>query len=189
MSKSKFYCYVDETGQDTGGRFFIVSVVLIAQTNKDGLEAIIEEIEDRTGKKKTKWTKAKADIRMRFLEEISKVKALQLSVYYSLYDDVTTYEQLTSLSVVRAMQTRGEDDYSVTVIVDALTKKGIEKMRRVLKLNQVQYDKIVGQKDEQSPFLRLADCFAGFIRDYVEGERYAKELFLLLEQRRIITEV
>jgi len=62
------------------GKVFIVSIVLIAQTNKDGLEAIIGEIENRTGKKKTKWTKAKADTRIRFLEEISKVKDLQSSV-------------------------------------------------------------------------------------------------------------
>lgn len=186
---SKFYCYVDETGQDTVGRFFLVSVVLIVQANKDGLATIIEEIEHRTGKNKTKWTKAKLDIRMRFLEEVSKVKDLQSSVYYSRYDDVTAYEQLTSLSVVRAVQAKGEDDCSVTVIVDALTKKGREKMRLHLKHHQVKYDKIIGQKDEQSPFLRLADCFAGFIRDYIEGQRYAKELFLLLKQRGIITKV
>ncbi len=151
--------------------------------------SLIEEIEERTGKKNTKWTKAKFDVRMRFLEEISKVKDLQSSVYYSLYDDVTTYEHLTSLSVAKAVQTRGRDDYSVTVIVDALTKKGSEKMRGHLKRHQIKYDKILGLKDEQSPFLRLADCFAGFIRDYIEEKRYTKGLFQLLEQRNIITRV
>jgi hypothetical protein len=70
-----------------------------------------------------------------------------------------------------------------------VTQKGAKKMRRVLKLNQVHYDKVVGQKDEQSPFLRLADCLAGFIRDDVQGHRYTKELFLLLKQRGIITKV
>ena len=51
MSNKKFYCYVDETGPDTRGRFFLVSVILAAQSDKDGLETIIEEIEKRTGKK------------------------------------------------------------------------------------------------------------------------------------------
>jgi len=28
-NKQKLYCYVDETGQDTAGKIFIVSVVII----------------------------------------------------------------------------------------------------------------------------------------------------------------
>ena len=185
----KFYCYVDETGQDTIGRFFLVSIVLTAQTKKDDLEAIIEEIENRTGKKMTKWTKARTNIRIRFLEEISKVKDLQSSVYYSMYDGTTGYEQLTSLSIAKAVQAKGGNDCSVTVVVDALTSKGREKIRRELKRLQVKYDNIVGLKDEQSAFLRLADCFAGFIRDYVEGQDYTKTLFRLLERRGIVAEV
>jgi hypothetical protein len=34
----------------------------------------------------------------------------------------------------------------------------------------------VGLKDEQSTFLRLAGCFAGFILDYIEGQDYTKKL-------------
>ncbi len=44
MDKIKFYCYVDETGQDTAGRFFLVSVVLIDSGKKDELENQLEEI-------------------------------------------------------------------------------------------------------------------------------------------------
>jgi Protein of unknown function (DUF3800) len=190
MSKSKCYCYVDETGQDTVGRFFLVSIILTSQTKKDYLETVIEEIESRTGKKKTKWTKARTDIKIRFLENISNVKDLQSSVYYSQYNDCTTgYEPLTSLSIAKVIQAKGEDNCSVTIVVDALTRKGIEKMRHELKRLHVKYDNIVGLKDEQSAFLRLADCFAGFIRDYIEGQNYTKKLFLALEKRGIVTEV
>ena len=62
-------------------------------------------------------------------------------------------------------------------------------MRRELKRLQVKYDNIVGLKDEQSTFLRLADCFAGFIRDHIEGQDYTKKLFPLLERREIVSEI
>jgi len=189
MSNKKFYCYVDETGPDTRGKFFLVSVILTAQSDKDGLETIIEEIEERTGKKSIKWRKTGIDVRTRFLEEISRVKEMHSSVYYCVYADTTAYEQLTSISIAKAIQAKGEFDCSVTVIVDALTKKGIEKMRCELKRLQVKYDKIAGLKDEQNAFLRLADSFAGFIRDYLEGHPYTKDLFLLLKRRGIIAEV
>ena len=52
----------------------------------------------------------------------------------------------------------------------------------------IKYDTIRGMKDEQSAFLRLADCMAGFIRDYIEEKPYADELFKLLQGRKIIIE-
>jgi hypothetical protein len=162
---------------------------LAAQIDKDQLERIIEEIEERTGKKRGKWRKAGIDVRRRYLEEISKVKEMHSSVYYSVYTDTVAYEHLTSISVAKAIQAKGRTDCSVTVIVDALTKKGVEKMRYELKRLQVKYDKIVGLKDEQNAFLRLADSFAEFIRDYLEGRSYTKELFLLLKRRGIVTEL
>jgi hypothetical protein len=45
MEKTKLYCYVDETGQDTYGRFFLVLVVLLEQSVIEELEVTIEEID------------------------------------------------------------------------------------------------------------------------------------------------
>lgn len=44
-------------------------------------------------------------------------------------------------------------------------------------------------RDEQSVFLRLADCFAGFIRDYIEKQSYAQEFFKKLKESEIVIEV
>jgi len=80
MDKIKLYCYVDETGQDTAGRFFLVSVVLIDSAKKDELENQLEEIEKRTGKNKKKWAKEEIGIRIRYIKEIAKIKNLQYSL-------------------------------------------------------------------------------------------------------------
>lgn len=54
MSAKKLYCYVDETGQDTKGEIFVVSVI-VAQKDRDEIMELLETIEQETGKKATKW--------------------------------------------------------------------------------------------------------------------------------------
>ena len=188
MNKTKLYCYVDETGQDGLHKFFLVSVVITDKIKKAGLEKGLEDIEAKTGKKKSKWTKTKSEIRQNFIRELLGLKDLQKSIFYSMYPDGKAYTHLTSLSVAKTVFAKEENNYSVTVIIDGLTKKDTEKVRIDLKQLKVRYDNIRGMKDEQSVFLRLADCFAGFIRDYIEGQLYAQELFKKLKEKEIVTE-
>ncbi len=54
----RLFCYVDESGQDTEGQLFIVSVVL-AQAERDSLISLWEQIEQQSGKGSSKWVKAK----------------------------------------------------------------------------------------------------------------------------------
>lgn len=49
----KLYCYVDESGQDTEGRLFIVGGVITTQ-ERDELTALCEQIERNVGKR-NKW--------------------------------------------------------------------------------------------------------------------------------------
>lgn len=188
MSATKLYCYVDETGQDGLQKFFLVSIVITDQAKKDGLEQKLMAIEIETGKNKTKWTKEEFEIRVAYIRAVAKIKDLQSSIFYSIYKDSKEYLHLTSLSVAKAVLAKGEKNYEVSVIVDGLTKKDTGKMRNDLKQLQIKYNNIRGMKDEQNAFLRLADCFAGFIRDYIEKRPYAAELFGLLKRRNIIVE-
>ena len=187
-NKTKLYCYVDETGQDGLQKFFLVSVVITDSLRKQGIEQQLETIEEETGKKKLKWTKTKMSIRKLFIEKIIRTKGLKNSIFYSMYPDGKAYTHLTSLSVAKAVFAKNENNYTVTVIIDGLTKKDTEKVRRDLKQLKVKYDNIRGMKDEQSAFLRLADCFAGFIRDYIEKQPYAKDLFKQLKEQEIVFE-
>jgi len=47
FKKQKLYCYVDETGQDTKGELFIVSVVVVGW-DRDALAEQLEMIERET---------------------------------------------------------------------------------------------------------------------------------------------
>jgi hypothetical protein len=99
------------------------------------------------------------------------------------------YNVLTSLTIAKAIARKQKHDYFVLVVVDALTRKSVEKMRNVLKRSGVKYKNIRGMKDEQSVFLRLADAMAGLVRDYTEGKPYTKKFFDELCLRGFIEEV
>jgi len=38
-------------------------------------------------------------------------------------------------------------------------------------------------KDESDPLLRVADTICGFLRDYLEGQKYTKEFDWVFEKR------
>lgn len=83
MIKQKLYCYVDETGQDTEGKLFLVAVVLKKIEDLEILEKKLEKIEESTGKKQAKWKKISWKLKSKYLEELLKIKELQNSIFFS----------------------------------------------------------------------------------------------------------
>jgi hypothetical protein len=51
----KLFCYIDESGQDTEGAYFIVAVVISDQQAIQGLGRTLEQIEQQTTKGRRKW--------------------------------------------------------------------------------------------------------------------------------------
>jgi len=189
MEKTKLCCYVDETGQDTYGKFFLVLVVLLDQSEREELESKIEEIERKTEKYRKKWKSTATSIKSQFVQEIVKLRELKDALFYSVYRDTKEYNHLTALTISKVLEEIGKEDYWVLIVVDGLSKKDMEKMRIDMKSLGVKYRSIRGMKDEQSAFLRLADAMAGFVRDYLEGENYTQSFFEMLERRGMIREV
>ena len=56
MITQKLYCFVDETGQDTKGEFFLVAVVIKEAEDLETLQEKLSEIE-KLSKKKTEKLK------------------------------------------------------------------------------------------------------------------------------------
>jgi hypothetical protein len=54
----KLYAYVDESGQDTLGELFLVSVVVTGEA-REGLRKKLRTIERASGKQTKKWRKAR----------------------------------------------------------------------------------------------------------------------------------
>jgi hypothetical protein len=189
MDKVKLCSFVDETGQDTKGKFFLVSVVLLEQSMRDQLETVIEEIEIKTGKHKTKWGNTLINVKKDFLREIGKIAGLKQTLFYSVYHDTKKYNYLTSITIAKVVQALTKEDSFVLIVVDGLNKKEMEKMRSDMKNLGIKYRHIRGMRDEQNVYLRLADSLAGFVRDYLEGDKYAQVFFDQFVKRGFLQEV
>ena len=186
---NKLYCYVDETGQDTEGVFFLVVVVIKNFEEVSFIENKLKKIEKITEKRKSKWKKTPNPIRIKYLRELNQVRELSNSIFFANYQSSKEYPRLTSLTIAKAILSRKNKNYAVTIIIDGLNIKEKEIVRLELKRLNIKYRKIRGMKDEQNIFLRLADNMAGFIRDSKEGKSYTKEFLRVFKDKKIITEI
>ena len=92
----KLYCFVDETGQDTLGKLFIV-VAVVAGTEKEKIEEFLEHCEHESGRGKIKWTNTKPDRRIKYLELSLKPTWLKGRIFYRKYTDTKAYQDLTAI--------------------------------------------------------------------------------------------
>lgn len=181
----KLYCFVDETGQDTKGKFFLVSIFLKEKEGLDILEQKLLKIEASSGRF-LKWKKLSFENKVSLLDKLASTLELKNAIYYSVYHDSLAYTPLVSLSIAKAILAQGEETIT-TVIIDGLNDQDRDIVSHELKKLKIRYRKIRGLKDEQSVFLRLAHIFANFLRDHKEKQKYAIEAMAKLKQ--IVSEV
>lgn len=185
----KIYCYVDETGQDTKGRIFLVSVIIPGKKEKEQLESKLLVIEKRSGKKLSKWGSTNLKYKLAYLKEVFSLKILQGDIFYGIFQDTHEYVALTTYTIAQAISIKTQTQYQTTIIIDGLNKKERERVIQGLKSLHIRYRKVRGLKEQASSILRLADAMAGFLRDYIEGQKYAKEAYKKCKISAFITEV
>lgn len=172
----KLYCYVDETGQDTEGTFFIVSVV-VSGDERDKLQIALEAIEQETGKKNVKWSKAKDDARIAHVKAALALPDLSSKLCYAVYEHTKDYLPKVVLTTARAVSLHvHEENYKATIIVDGLQKAHILRFGKLLRELDVRTRKIRDVKDETEPLIRLADTLSGFVRSAIGGRKELREL-------------
>lgn len=173
----KLYCYIDETGQDTKGDIFIVSVV-VTKENRFEIEKLLKKIEAETGKKKTKWSKSKRNLQSAYIERVFDTAVFKNSIFYSLTKDSKTYKDTMLVTIATAVNTaKTKEKIKVSVFIDGLRRKEILMIKTGLRRIGLRTEKVRGVKDENSAIIRLADAIAGLVRKKVEGIEYAKKLY------------
>jgi hypothetical protein len=66
----RLYCYVDESGQDTQGKLFLVTAVVTERQYREELEQRLLEIEEISRKRQMKWRPTSFERRLAYLEAI-----------------------------------------------------------------------------------------------------------------------
>jgi hypothetical protein len=188
----KIYCYVDETGQDSEGGIFIVSVII--PEKRDDTLSYIRQIEIKSGKGKFKWGRAEKTKRLRFMSEILSQKKFPLKLFYSIYNESKDYKISTILTIAKSIVTQDNNDKNTFIIlVDGLNKTDQRFYNYQLRRLNKSSIKVKGvAKDENDALIRLADSLCGFIRDVYEkndNDIQLKELFDNAIKQDKITEV
>jgi hypothetical protein len=188
--KKKLYAYIDESGQDTGGLVFIVSV-LILENEVAGICEELEKIEIESKKKNTKWNKSHHEFRKTYIEGILKMEKLKEKIFFEMFGDTKKYIELTSFATAKAiLKKTGKSDYKITVFVDGFKKKEVEIFSRGLRDLRIKTRKIRGvKKDENNTFIRLVDAICGLVRDKEDGNKWAREATAKLIKEKYICEL
>lgn len=175
----KLYAYVDETGQDTEGKVFFVSVVIVEQ-EREQLADILETIERESEKHKRKWSKSQPERRYAYIRTVLSKPVFIGKLYYSQTADTKNYVGLTIQTTALAITKRAQKEYKATVVVDGLSRPEERTFAAGLRKRYIRTEKIRGAKEETDVFLRLADAVCGFLREAQEGK--VSELKQLMER-------
>jgi hypothetical protein len=185
----KLYCYVDETGQDTEGKFFLVAVVIVDAVAHEQLRQRLLEIERNVGKKRARWAQNRPKVRIAYLERILSLKELTQSIFYASYHDRKDYIPLTADTIIKAVQHRISGAYRATIEIDGFNEAELAQVRQLLKAGRIHYHKLRGPRDESAVFIRLADAFAGFLRDSQEGHSAVQNFLARFKRKGLIGEL
>lgn len=171
MGKKKIYCYVDESGQDTKGLLFIVSVV-VAGNDKNLLQNEFEQIEKNSGKHKYKWGKTNMASRINYLRKIISTEKYKFSIFFSTYKTMD-FDLATIQTISKTLHHKINNlNYKTLVYIDGLAKSKRHFYAKELRNLGVRTQKIKGvMKDENNSLIRLTDAISGWIRDVIEQNR------------------
>lgn len=122
----RIFCYVDETGQDAGSKFFIISVLLF-ESNRDLAITDCEEAEKTSGKGPVKWIKTSFDKRLDYVRAILKYRTLKDRLFYRHFPKSKSIRECTVDAVSECIKAKINDpDYKATILVDGLPRAAWE---------------------------------------------------------------
>lgn len=188
-SHTKLYAYVDESGQDTGGNLFVVGVV-VTGTQRDAVFQQLEALEQRSGKSRVKWRRAKPAYREAYIDGLTSLSSLAESLFYVRFTQGQAYIDLTAEATARAVQAKTQGAYRVSISVDGLTRTEQQVFAKALRARGIGPRKIRGVRDEKSDAgIRLADALCGLIRDAEEQQQWASGALARLQHRGYLRQV
>ncbi|MEK7172352.1 MAG: DUF3800 domain-containing protein [Patescibacteria group bacterium] len=183
----KLYCYVDESGQDTKGRFFVVSVVVLEENRNQVLQAL-ENIEDESGKRRIKWHKARQSFREIYFEKIAQASLFGNTIFFETFTNGNHYLKMTSYTTAKSILRKARKEaYTASIYIDGFNKKEVAAFSKELRALRINRRKIRGvRRDENNAFIRFADALCGLVRDVEDGREWAIEMLHKLQKRGVV---
>ena len=155
--------FLDETGQDTRGRFFLVAALVVDSDKLAEAREQVTALEARS-KRTHKWARTSPARRAVFLEHLGSELGLAEAVFWKSFGLGLSYVEWVAETVAMAAG-RLAPYGALTVVLDGGNWSEQERVKAALRLRNLPWRKVSGGRDEGEPLLRLADSLAGYLRD------------------------
>lgn len=174
----KIYCYVDESGQDTEGRLFVVVAVVVGE-GRDVIEAAVTALEERSRRTARKWHRSQRQRRVEYAAGLPSVEEVCGHVFARVYGEGANYLDRTAYVIGDAIaayaERNGTQEFTGVAVVDGLKDAEAKRMSKLIRSRGIRLAKLRGAKDEVSPLVRLADSVAGILRDAADGDEVFRD--------------
>ncbi len=173
--------YIDESGQDTKGKIFVVAVAVVAAENREATRQFYESLEKISGKGKVKWASAEKDKRLAYLHTAMQETGPRGNIFfYRVFHQTTDYDGATVEAIASVVHSH-RLPYSVDsmyIHVDGLTKPKCRNYKtRLRRLGCRRIKGVRGvRKQQDEALIRLADTLAGALGEWrkYRNEQLAK---------------
>ncbi len=165
--KRRLHMFLDETGQDTRGRLFLVAAVVIASDRLDATRVKVRSLELRS-KKTHKWSRSSRARRAAFLEALDGGMDFTEGVFWRSFGQGLDYVGWVAEMVAAAAGQVAPYD-ALTVVLDGGNWSEQERVKAALRSRNLPWRKVSEGRDEGDPLLRLTDSLAGYLRDRQEA--------------------
>lgn len=184
---STLYCFVDESGQDTAGAFFVVSVVVTDNEHRR-LTSALEKLEKQSKKGTAKWHKAHHRYRRAYITGLVDQPLARNTLFAVVFREGTDYQAKTAAATAHVL--RRKRATRAVVYVDGLRRSEWPGFKRGLRSSVRQRVTVRGvRREENSALIRLADAICGLVRDAHEQQGWATTMIRRLEKSAILKQL
>lgn len=184
----KFYCYVDESGQDPSSRQFVAVAIVVPRELKDDFQRQLLDIEQTAKTYGLKWHKTRAR-GFQYLAAVLHNKIAHGQTFIGYFKKPTPYFFPIVDTIESAIKQTVQDipSYRATVYIDGIDAKKATELTNALRSHDIRLRHVRTARDESEPLIRLADMWAGCARAAALGNKQAEELILTAyEQKHLI---
>ena len=126
---------------------------------------------------------------MKYLEMVLQRKIGQGEVFFGKYKKPLPYFFPMLETLKHAIINKADGDYRVVVSVDGIDKKKAAELTNALRIGGLKIKTVRGKRDESEPLIRLADMWAGCIRDAFFTGGQAKMFYEQARQTGYLIEI
>lgn len=178
----KLYCYVDESGQHTATHptkehIFVVASAVFQDDRREIAEELCLEFENASGKRRRKWNSCGRESRMTYVKLVIEHEHFRNALSISTFRMATSidYDMRTILSITKAIVAHrpDHDEYTSDIFIDGISRTKQTEYANELRKLGVRVRRIHQARDESHALIRLADAFAGLVREAEQGQEEA----------------